>query len=36
VLIRIDAFLAPEDPRVGALTRFGLDTPRVLGSYARI
>ena len=36
VLIRIEGFLAPEDPRVGALTRFGLDTPRVLGSYARL
>jgi chorismate mutase / prephenate dehydratase len=36
VLIRIDGFLGPDDPRVGSLTRFGLESVRVLGSYARI
>lgn len=36
VMIRIEGFLGPDDPRVGSLTRFGLDSVRVLGSYARI
>ncbi len=36
VLIRIDGFLGLDDPRVGSLTRFGLDSVRVLGAYARI
>lgn len=36
VLISIEGFLGPDDPRVGALTRFGLDSVRVLGSYARV
>jgi chorismate mutase len=36
VLVRIEGFVAPEDPRVAALTRYGLDNARVLGSYARL
>lgn len=36
VLIRIEGFLDPDDSRVHALTRFGLDSVRVLGAYARI
>jgi chorismate mutase len=36
VLLRIEGFLAVDDPRAAALTRFGLDSPRVLGSYARL
>lgn len=36
VLIRLEGFLAPDDQRVGALMRYGLDSVRVLGSYARI
>ena len=36
VLMRIEGFLALDDPRAGALTRYGLDSVRVLGSYARI
>ena len=36
VMIRLEGFLAPDDPRVGSLTRYGLDSVRVLGSYARI
>ncbi|HWA01040.1 MAG TPA: chorismate mutase [Caulobacterales bacterium] len=34
-LIRVEGFLAPNDPRVGAMSR-GLDDVRVLGSYARV
>ncbi len=36
VLVRIEGYVAPEDPRVAALTRHGLDNARVLGCYARI
>ena len=36
VLVRIDGFMSVDDPRAGAMTRFGLDSVRVLGSYARI
>jgi chorismate mutase len=36
VLIRLDGFVAGDDPRVGALTRAGLDQFRVVGSYARV
>jgi chorismate mutase / prephenate dehydratase len=36
VLVRVEGFVAPEDPRVAALTRYGLDNARVLGSYARV
>ena len=36
VLVRIEGFVAPDDPRVAALTRHGLDSPRVLGAYARL
>jgi chorismate mutase len=36
VLIRVEGFLGTGDPRVGALTQFGLEKARVLGSYARI
>lgn len=36
VLLRIEGFIATDDPRVGALTRVGVESPRVLGSYARL
>lgn len=36
VLLKVDGFIAVDDPRAAALTRFGLDSPRVLGSYARL
>jgi chorismate mutase len=36
VLVRIQGYLAGDDPRVPALTRGGLESVRVLGSYARI
>ena len=36
VLVRIAGFLAADDARVAALTSSGLDSVRVLGSYARI
>jgi len=36
VLVRVEGFVAIDDPRAGALTRSGLDSVRVLGSYARI
>jgi chorismate mutase / prephenate dehydratase len=36
VLVRVDGFLAIDDPRAAAMTRFGLDSVRVLGSYARV
>lgn len=36
VLVRVEGFVAPEDPRVAALTQHGLDNVRVLGAYARI
>jgi chorismate mutase len=36
VLVRIDGFVAPNDPRAGAMTRAGLERVRVLGSYARL
>lgn len=36
VLLRIDEFVAVNDPRAAALTSHGLDGVRVLGSYARI
>ncbi|MEQ1707687.1 MAG: chorismate mutase [Terricaulis sp.] len=36
VLLRIEGFVAIDDPRAAALTRSGLDSVRVLGSYARI
>ena len=36
VLLRIEGFLALDDPRAAALTRAGLDSVRVLGSYARV
>ncbi|MBY0563506.1 MAG: chorismate mutase [Hyphomonadaceae bacterium] len=36
VLLRIEGFLSADDPRATALTRAGLDSVRVLGSYARI
>jgi len=35
-LVRIEGFLAPDDPRVAALVRSGVGKVRVLGSYARI
>ncbi len=36
VLLRVEGFVAIDDPRAAALTRSGLDSVRVLGSYARI
>jgi chorismate mutase/prephenate dehydratase len=36
VLVRVEGFVGIDDPRAGALTRSGLDSVRVLGSYARI
>jgi hypothetical protein len=36
VLLRIEGFVAVDDPRAAALTRSGLDSVRVLGSYARL
>lgn len=35
-LIRVEAFLAANDPRARALEGYGLDRVRVLGSYARV
>lgn len=35
-LVRVDGFIGIDDPRAGALARFGIDRVRVLGSYARI
>jgi chorismate mutase / prephenate dehydratase len=34
--LRIEGFVAVNDPRAGALTSHGLEGVRVLGSYARI
>jgi hypothetical protein len=36
VLVRVDGFIGLEDPRASALARSGLDSVRVLGSYARV
>jgi|CXWL01.1.fsa_nt_gi chorismate mutase len=36
VLLRIEGFVAPDDPRAAALTQHGLESVRVLGAYARI
>lgn len=36
VLVQVEGFLAIEDPRAAAMMRAGLDSVRVLGSYARI
>jgi hypothetical protein len=36
VLLRVEGFLAVDDPRAAAMARFGLDSVRVLGSYARV
>ena len=36
VLLRIEGFMGPDDPRVVAMARAGLDSVRVLGSYARL
>ena len=36
VLIRVEGFLAPDDPRLAVMTRAGLDGVRVVGSYARV
>lgn len=36
VLVRIEGFVAIDDPRAGALESKGLDSVRVLGSYARV
>ncbi|MES1202233.1 MAG: hypothetical protein ABUS57_12380, partial [Pseudomonadota bacterium] len=34
-LLRVEGFIAHDDPRAGALTRYGIDSVRVLGSFAR-
>jgi chorismate mutase / prephenate dehydratase len=36
VLLQIEGFVAVNDPRAAAMTRAGLDSVRVLGSYARV
>lgn len=36
VLVRVEGFVGVDDPRAPAMTRFGLDSVRVLGSYARV
>ena len=36
VLLRIDEYVAVDDPRAAALTGHGLEGVRVLGSYARV
>lgn len=36
VLVRVDGFIGLDDPRASALSRAGLDSVRVLGSYARV
>lgn len=36
VIVRIEGFLSPNDPRAAALDGHGLDNARVLGSYARV
>lgn len=36
VLIRVEGFVGLNDPRAAAMTRSGLDSVRVLGSYARV
>ncbi|MGE0045062.1 MAG: chorismate mutase [Hyphomonadaceae bacterium] len=36
VLIKLDEFLSPDDPRGGLLVRAGLDQFRVVGSFARV
>lgn len=36
VLLRVEGFIGLNDPRAGALTSYGLEGVRVLGSYARI
>lgn len=36
VLVRVDGFVSLDDPRAAVLSRAGLDSVRVLGSYARV
>jgi hypothetical protein len=36
VLVRVEGFIGLDDPRAAALARSGLDSVRVLGSYARV
>jgi hypothetical protein len=36
VLLRVEGFVAVNDPRAAALTSHGLEGVRVLGSYARV
>jgi hypothetical protein len=36
VLVRVEGFVALDDPRAAMLSRAGLDSVRVLGSYARV
>ncbi|MBL8545909.1 MAG: chorismate mutase [Hyphomonadaceae bacterium] len=36
VLVRVDGFIGLDDPRAAAMSRAGLDSVRVLGSYARV
>jgi chorismate mutase len=36
VLVRVEGYIAANDPRVAAMASAGLDSVRVLGSYARV
>ena len=36
VLVRVEGYVGPNDHRAAAMTRSGLDSVRVLGSYARV
>ncbi len=36
VLVRVEGYVAADDPRAAAMTRSGLDSVRVLGAYARV
>lgn len=36
VLVRFNGFVSPQDPRLHALTRAGLDGLRIVGAYARV
>lgn len=36
VLLRVEGFVATDDPRAAAMTNSGLDSVRVLGAYARV
>ncbi|HRP10061.1 MAG TPA: chorismate mutase [Terricaulis sp.] len=36
IMLRVEGFIAPHDPRAAALTSQGLEGVRVIGSYARV